>query len=139
MLPEISIQPALETLVPHLVLGCVSARVSVEKHSEALWREIDEHLAHLSAIRFHRDGRKDRKGIGNFRIRSSGVLGVLRGKKFSELLAAFLGIMRPATCIQPPLRQVPVPYAQHQVYSSNYVAELFHVRLGSQAAPGGAH
>jgi DNA/RNA-binding domain of Phe-tRNA-synthetase-like protein len=31
------------------MLGCVSARVSVQKHNEALWREIDQHLAHLIA------------------------------------------------------------------------------------------
>jgi DNA/RNA-binding domain of Phe-tRNA-synthetase-like protein len=49
MLPEISIHPVLKALAPDLVLGCVSARVSVEKHSEALWREIDQHLAHLTA------------------------------------------------------------------------------------------
>jgi DNA/RNA-binding domain of Phe-tRNA-synthetase-like protein len=46
---EISIQPALRTLVPNLALGCVSARVSVEKHNESLWHEIDQHLAHLTA------------------------------------------------------------------------------------------
>ena len=49
MLPEIFIHPALKALAPQLALGCVSARVSVEKHSEALWREIDQHLAHLAA------------------------------------------------------------------------------------------
>jgi DNA/RNA-binding domain of Phe-tRNA-synthetase-like protein len=49
MLPEISIQPALKALVHNLALGCISARVSVEKHNEALWGEIDQHLAHLIA------------------------------------------------------------------------------------------
>jgi DNA/RNA-binding domain of Phe-tRNA-synthetase-like protein len=49
MPPEISIQPALKTLVPSLTLGCISARVLVEKHNEGLWREIDRHLAHLVA------------------------------------------------------------------------------------------
>jgi len=49
MLPEIRIQPALKALVPNLALGCVAACVSVEKHSEALWREIDQRLAHLAA------------------------------------------------------------------------------------------
>src|SRR5579859_400086 len=49
MLPAISIHPALKALAPDLALGCVSARVSVEKHNEALWREIDRHLAHLSS------------------------------------------------------------------------------------------
>jgi DNA/RNA-binding domain of Phe-tRNA-synthetase-like protein len=48
-MPEISIQPALKALVPSLVLGCVSTRVSIQKHNEALWREIDQHLAHLSS------------------------------------------------------------------------------------------
>ena len=47
MLPEISIHHALKALVPSLALGCVSANVTVEKHSEALWREIDKHLANL--------------------------------------------------------------------------------------------
>jgi len=47
--PEISINPALKALVPNLALGCVSAHVSVEKHNEALWLEIDQHLGHLSA------------------------------------------------------------------------------------------
>jgi DNA/RNA-binding domain of Phe-tRNA-synthetase-like protein len=49
MLPEISIHPALKLLVPDLALGCISARVSVEKQNEALWREIDQHLTHLSS------------------------------------------------------------------------------------------
>jgi DNA/RNA-binding domain of Phe-tRNA-synthetase-like protein len=49
MLPEISIHPALKARAPDLVLGCISAGVSVEKHNEALWREIDQHLAHLTA------------------------------------------------------------------------------------------
>jgi DNA/RNA-binding domain of Phe-tRNA-synthetase-like protein len=48
-MPKISIQPALKALVPDLALGCVSANVSVEKHSEALWHQIDNHLAHLAA------------------------------------------------------------------------------------------
>src|ERR1700739_4638213 len=50
MPPEISIQPALKALAPNLVLGCVSARVSVEKHNQTLWQEIDQHLTHLRAI-----------------------------------------------------------------------------------------
>jgi DNA/RNA-binding domain of Phe-tRNA-synthetase-like protein len=49
MPPETSIHPALKALAPDLVLGCISARVSVEKHNEALWREIDQHLAQLIA------------------------------------------------------------------------------------------
>ena len=48
-MPEIYIQPALKALVPNLALGCVSAGVTVEKRNEALWREIDRHLAHLTA------------------------------------------------------------------------------------------
>ena len=48
MLPEISIHPALKARAPNLVLGCISARVSIEKYNEALWREIDNHLAHLT-------------------------------------------------------------------------------------------
>ncbi len=49
MLPEISICPALKTLAPDLVLGCLCADVKVEKHNEALWREIDQHLTRLIA------------------------------------------------------------------------------------------
>jgi DNA/RNA-binding domain of Phe-tRNA-synthetase-like protein len=49
MPPEISIHPALKTLTPDLALGCVSASVVLEKHNDALWREIDQHLAHLIA------------------------------------------------------------------------------------------
>src|SRR6476646_2687341 len=49
MLPDISIHPALKALAPDLVLGCISARVSVEKHNEELWREIDRYLSHLSS------------------------------------------------------------------------------------------
>ena len=49
MLPEVSINSALKALVPNLALGCVSAQVLVEKHNEALWREIDQHLIHLSS------------------------------------------------------------------------------------------
>lgn len=49
MPPEISINPALKALAPNLALGCVSARVSVQKHNESLWLEIDQHLAHLTA------------------------------------------------------------------------------------------
>jgi len=46
---EISIHPALKALVPNLALGCVTANVTVEKHNTALWHEIDQHLAHLTA------------------------------------------------------------------------------------------
>ena len=49
MPPEISIHDALKALAPNLALSCVSADVAVEKHNEALWCEIDQHLAHLSA------------------------------------------------------------------------------------------
>jgi DNA/RNA-binding domain of Phe-tRNA-synthetase-like protein len=49
MLPEIFIHHALTALAPDLALGCISARVSVEKHNEALWHEIDQHLAQLIA------------------------------------------------------------------------------------------
>lgn len=46
---EISIHPALKALVPNFALGCVSASVAVEKHSDALWLEIGQHLANLTA------------------------------------------------------------------------------------------
>src|SRR6476469_9350202 len=48
-MPEISIHPALKTILPNLALGCISADVSVENRNEALWREIDQHLAHLTS------------------------------------------------------------------------------------------
>lgn len=48
-MPEISIQAALKTLLPDLALGCVSANVTVEKNNEPLWREIGQHLSHLTA------------------------------------------------------------------------------------------
>jgi DNA/RNA-binding domain of Phe-tRNA-synthetase-like protein len=46
---DLSIVPELKAVAPQLALGCVSARVSIQKHNEALWREIDQHLAHVSA------------------------------------------------------------------------------------------
>jgi DNA/RNA-binding domain of Phe-tRNA-synthetase-like protein len=49
MPPEISIHPALKALVPDLALGCISANVVAEKHNEALWWEINQHLTHLIA------------------------------------------------------------------------------------------
>jgi DNA/RNA-binding domain of Phe-tRNA-synthetase-like protein len=49
MLPEIFIHPALKALAPDLTLGCIFANVTVEKHNEELWREIDKHLGHLIA------------------------------------------------------------------------------------------
>jgi DNA/RNA-binding domain of Phe-tRNA-synthetase-like protein len=48
-MPEISIHSALKALAPNLTLGCVSARVIVEKRNESLWLEIDQHLTHLSS------------------------------------------------------------------------------------------
>jgi len=45
----LSIAPKLRAIVPDLALGCISASVTVEKHNEQLWREIDRHLAHLIA------------------------------------------------------------------------------------------
>jgi hypothetical protein len=46
---EISIQAGLKTHLPDLALGCVSADIRMEKHSESLWRDIDKHLGHLAA------------------------------------------------------------------------------------------
>src|SRR6478609_6269684 len=48
-MPEISIHPALKTVLPNLALGCISADVSVENRNETLWREIDLHLVHLTS------------------------------------------------------------------------------------------
>jgi DNA/RNA-binding domain of Phe-tRNA-synthetase-like protein len=49
MPPEISIHHALKVLAPRLALGCVSANVTVEKHNENLWHEINGHLSHLTS------------------------------------------------------------------------------------------
>ena len=49
MRPEISIHHALKVLAPRLALGCVSANVTVEKHNENLWCEINGHLGQLTS------------------------------------------------------------------------------------------
>jgi DNA/RNA-binding domain of Phe-tRNA-synthetase-like protein len=46
---KIAIRADLNQAIPSLALGCVSANVTVEKQSEALWLEIDQHLSHLTA------------------------------------------------------------------------------------------
>ena len=46
---SLSITRELKDVAPQLTLGCVSASVSVEKHNEDLWREVDQHLAQLIA------------------------------------------------------------------------------------------
>ena len=46
MIPVIN--PELKRLLPKLALGCVAASVKVEQHSEALWQEVDRHLAQLT-------------------------------------------------------------------------------------------
>src|SRR5262249_4572190 len=45
----VSIHAALRRAVPGLALGCVTAGVRVEQHSKALWSEINQRLAHLTA------------------------------------------------------------------------------------------
>jgi DNA/RNA-binding domain of Phe-tRNA-synthetase-like protein len=45
---SVSLNPELKNVVPALALGCVSASVTVEKHNEALWLEINQHLSHLT-------------------------------------------------------------------------------------------
>src|SRR5579864_2976373 len=45
----IGIKADLSQRAPKLALGCVSATVAVKQHDEALWIEIDNHLAHLTA------------------------------------------------------------------------------------------
>ena len=45
----LSITKELKAVAPNLALGCVSASVAVKQHDEALWIEIDKHLAHLTA------------------------------------------------------------------------------------------
>ncbi|MBZ5505356.1 MAG: hypothetical protein LAO78_07705 [Acidobacteriia bacterium] len=46
---DLSIQPALKSVLPDLALGYISANVVVTKHNEALWNEINQHLAHLTS------------------------------------------------------------------------------------------
>jgi DNA/RNA-binding domain of Phe-tRNA-synthetase-like protein len=45
---SVFLNPELKRAVPALALGCVAARVAVEKHNETLWQEINQHLSHLS-------------------------------------------------------------------------------------------
>lgn len=46
---KVAIKADLRQSLPLLALGCISASVNVEKHNETLWREIDQHLSHLSS------------------------------------------------------------------------------------------
>jgi DNA/RNA-binding domain of Phe-tRNA-synthetase-like protein len=46
---SVSINPELKRALPELALGCVSARVSVQQHSEPLWVEINQCLGRLAA------------------------------------------------------------------------------------------
>ncbi len=46
---SVSLNPELKRAVPALALGCVAARVAVEKYNESLWREINRHVAHLTS------------------------------------------------------------------------------------------
>ena len=46
---SLSINAELKRVLPGLALGCITAKVTAEKHNELLWREIDQHLAHLTA------------------------------------------------------------------------------------------
>jgi DNA/RNA-binding domain of Phe-tRNA-synthetase-like protein len=46
---SVSIHTELQRALPALALGCVSADVTVQKNNKPLWREIDQHLAHLIA------------------------------------------------------------------------------------------
>lgn len=45
----LAINKDLKAVTSNLALGCVSASVEIEKHNESLWREIDQHLAHLTS------------------------------------------------------------------------------------------
>lgn len=45
----ISISAALKQALPELALGCISAGVKVEQHSDSLWQEIDIYLVQLAA------------------------------------------------------------------------------------------
>jgi DNA/RNA-binding domain of Phe-tRNA-synthetase-like protein len=46
---SVSISKELKTLVPNLLLGCITADVIVAKHNEELWQEINLHLVHLTS------------------------------------------------------------------------------------------
>jgi DNA/RNA-binding domain of Phe-tRNA-synthetase-like protein len=46
---SISIHADIKRVIPALALGCVTADVIAEKHNEALWQEINRHLAHLAS------------------------------------------------------------------------------------------
>ena len=46
MIP-VSISADLKRALPDVALGCISVQVKVEQHSDALWYDIDRHLAHL--------------------------------------------------------------------------------------------
>jgi DNA/RNA-binding domain of Phe-tRNA-synthetase-like protein len=43
----VSINNQLKAVLPALAIGCVSARVRVTQHDDALWREIESHISHL--------------------------------------------------------------------------------------------
>jgi len=45
----LAISPKLALAVPNLALGRISASVTVEKHNENLWHEINGHLSHLTS------------------------------------------------------------------------------------------
>jgi DNA/RNA-binding domain of Phe-tRNA-synthetase-like protein len=45
----VSIHDGLQRAVPGLALGCISASVKVEQHSKALWSEINQRPARLTA------------------------------------------------------------------------------------------
>lgn len=44
----VAIKEDLSQRAPNLALGCVSARVAVKQHDEALWIEINRHLSNLA-------------------------------------------------------------------------------------------
>jgi DNA/RNA-binding domain of Phe-tRNA-synthetase-like protein len=46
---SISIHADIKRVIPALALGCISASVTVEKHNENLWNEINQHLSHLTS------------------------------------------------------------------------------------------
>lgn len=44
----VAINSELKRVLPELALGCVCAQVKVDQHSQALWEEINRHLAQLA-------------------------------------------------------------------------------------------
>jgi DNA/RNA-binding domain of Phe-tRNA-synthetase-like protein len=47
---EIKIDPGIKNAAPGLLLGCISARVTVSEHNAALWRELEVKQATMNSL-----------------------------------------------------------------------------------------